>query len=280
LEFRKHSTDALVINEILDTETGCAYELFPKSWGGALSSKKLKTDEPQTSFSPRGHKTVLDIGAHIGVFSRYALSVGCEKVIAYEPEPENLKLLKRNLEQRNIDNLENNCQVVEIHDCVAHGDATTKKLVHARTRNDGTLNTWRHSLEDYSQYVDKAGMKLPSKAQETVLTRSQVSTVPFFGFGGALQPRITFVKLDCEGAEIDILLSPESSEKEMWLDATNVVFEWSFTKERRVERFHQAVRNLEAAGFKVVYEGQGSWWDTEINCMWPYHNDLVVFAMR
>jgi hypothetical protein len=112
------------------------------------------------------------------------------------------------------------------------------------------------------------------------LTRSQVSTVPLFGTAGALKPGITFVKLDCEGAEVDILLAPESREPVSWLDVTNLVVEWSFTKERRVEQFHHAIQNLEASGFSVSYEGEGSWWDTEVNVMWPYHNDLVVFAVR
>ena len=126
--------------------------------------------------------------------------------------------------------------------------------------------------------MDKKGTKLFSKGQDALLARSQVQTVPFFGDGGALLPGITFVKMDCEGAEVDILLSPESSHSSNWLDVKNLVFEWSFTKERRVQTFHTAVQNLESAGFNVVYEGQGSWWDTEPNCMWPYHSDLVVFA--
>ena len=44
-----------------------------------------------------------------------------------------------------------------------------------------------------------------------------------------------------------------------WLDVKNLVFQWYFTKERRIDKFHEAVRNLVSAGFSVVYEGQGSW---------------------
>jgi FkbM family methyltransferase len=272
LRFRKASTDALVINEILDPDRGCAYELSAQAWQGSGHGK---------DFSPRGHR-VLDIGAHIGVFSRYALSMGCQQIIAYEPESSNLELLRHNLKASDSEEGRSSPgdTVVEIHElAVAQGAAGVRNLVRARNRNDGTLNTWRHSLEEYSQYSDKVGA-LPSAAQEGILTRSQVSTVPLFGTTGALKPGITFVKLDCEGAEVDILLAPESREPVSWLDVTNLVFEWSFTKERRVEQFHRAIQNLEASGFSVSYEGQGSWWDTEMNVMWPYHNDLVVFAMR
>jgi len=91
---------------------------------------------------------------------------------------------------------------------------------------------------------------------------------------------VTLVKLDCEGAEIDILISEEASRPESWLDVTDLVVEWSFTKERRVSVFHRAVRNLEAAGFTVFYEGSGSWWDTDKSSFWPYEHDLVIFACR
>ena len=61
---------------------------------------------------------------------------------------------------------------------------------------------------------------------------------------------------------------------------THLVVEWSFTKERRVDVFHSMISNLKLAGFDVYYEGRGSWWDdTESNnIMWPYPNDIVVFA--
>mmetsp|Transcript_13194 Transcript_13194/g.30439 ORF Transcript_13194/g.30439 Transcript_13194/m.30439 type:complete len:124 (-) Transcript_13194:337-708(-) len=119
-----------------------------------------------------------------------------------------------------------------------------------------------------------------STEQDAILARSRVQTIPFFGNDGALQPGVTFVKMDCEGAEIDILLAPESSCRSKWLDATHLVFEWSFTKEKRVGEFHKALNNLRSSGFDVVYQGQGSWWDAEPNCMWPYHTDLIVFARR
>jgi FkbM family methyltransferase len=277
LNFRHNSTDALVINEILDTDQGCTYELSQRSWCSMIKQSS-DTEEAQHGFSLKGHEAVLDIGAHIGVFCRYALSAGCKNVIAYEPESENLKLLEQNLKcSHSADNKAEDR--VKIYQCaVAHGEPGLQNFVLARNRTDGSLNTWRHSLEKHSNYVDKKGTKLFSKGQDALLARSQVQTVPFFGDGGALLPGITFVKMDCEGAEVDILLSPESSHSSNWLDVKNLVFEWSFTKERRVQTFHTAVQNLESAGFNVVYEGQGSWWDTEPNCMWPYHSDLVVFA--
>lgn len=51
---------------------------------------------PDASFDPRGH-AVLDIGAHIGAFSRYAVRRGACAVVAYEPEPSNADLFRHNL---------------------------------------------------------------------------------------------------------------------------------------------------------------------------------------
>jgi len=271
LNFRGNSTDALVVSEILDTDQGCTYELSQMSWCSMIG------ESSESGFSLEGHLEVLDIGAHIGVFCRYALNAGCKKVIAYEPEAENFKLLEHNLMCDSVDSKAED--IIQLRQCaVAHGEPRIQNFVHARNRTDGSLNTWRHSLEKHSNYMDIKGTKLLSKGQDALLARSQVQTVPFFGRDGALVSGITFVKIDCEGAEVDILLSPESSHSSNWLDVKNLVFEWSFTKERRVQTFHTALQNLESAGFIVAYEGQGSWWDTDPNCMWPYHTDLVVFA--
>lgn len=41
--------------------------------------------------------TVLDCGAHVGLFARAALKAGAARVIAIEPSPQNLECLRRNL---------------------------------------------------------------------------------------------------------------------------------------------------------------------------------------
>lgn len=262
LRFRHDSTDALVIQEILNSE-GSSYSMKP-------------TSKMPSGFSVKGH-SVLDIGAHIGVFARYALAQG-SSVIAYEPEPDNFELLSQNLEIiQQSETLKQSNPVVELHSAaVAHESSETRTLIQARHENDGKQNTWRHSLEEYSQYVDRE-TKLSSTKQMNNLQRFNVACISFFD--GALVPGVTFVKIDCEGAEIDILLSSEASKQSSWLDVTHLVLEWSFTKERRVSLFHKAMSNLRTAGFEVYYDGMGSWWDTDEGVLWPFPNDLIVFAV-
>ena len=43
-------------------------------------------------------KVVLDCGAHIGLYTREALEVGAERVVAIEPSPDNIACLRRNVE--------------------------------------------------------------------------------------------------------------------------------------------------------------------------------------
>ena len=257
LMFRPRSTDVLVIKELLDVKKGSAYQ-----W------KDLANDA--LDFSPGSHAHILDIGAHIGVFVRYALGEGCQKITAYEPESENIRLLKQNTLQLNGNNSSQSSSVVIKEAAVAHGEvARTMELVRGQDKKDGTKNTWRHALSGYSHYKDK------TKKDSTI-----VDVVPFFGSEGALEPGMTFVKLDCEGPEVDILLSAEASDAASWMDVTHLVFEWSFTKEKKIDRFHSASRNLESAGFVVMYEGKGSYWDIEPDMFWPFFTDHLIFATR
>lgn len=43
-------------------------------------------------------KTVLDVGAHIGSFSRFAFDGGARKILSFEADPDNFKVLHRNAE--------------------------------------------------------------------------------------------------------------------------------------------------------------------------------------
>jgi hypothetical protein len=112
LTYRDNSTDCLVIREILDPQ------------------KSIYTQE-SNGFSVKGH-VVLDIGAHIGVFSRYAISEGCTRIISYEPEPSNFDLLSQNLPTS-----ANNDLSIELHSKAVGNKSETRTLVIARDENDG-----------------------------------------------------------------------------------------------------------------------------------------------
>lgn len=72
---RQNSQDMYCVKEVIDQNEYRLPEQFPP------------------------YSTIIDLGANIGCFALAALSRGASKVDCYEPEWENLKLLKHNLEQ-------------------------------------------------------------------------------------------------------------------------------------------------------------------------------------
>ena len=134
LVYRENSTDALVISEILDPEKGCTY---------CLESSKIP--HMPDGFSLKGHSTVLDVGAHIGIFSRFALSEGVKHIIAYEPEPDNFNLLSKNLRTNGSFGSELTIDIIS-KAVVLSDDNETGTLVRARDENDGMSLLRMHSL--------------------------------------------------------------------------------------------------------------------------------------
>ena len=137
---------------------------------------------------------------------------------------------------------------------------------------------WRHALEGLSHYKDAPAAADGGSDGETRLERVEVAVAPLFGPRGALarDADVTFVKLDCEGAELDLLArAPRGA----WRDSRveRLVFEWSFTKAREMATFRSVVARLEEEGFDVAYEGRGSWDALET---WPWHTDALIFASR
>jgi FkbM family methyltransferase len=201
------------------------------------------------TWSPEGH-LVLDAGAHIGCFSRYALDAGALSVRAFEPEPSNAALARRNAPQ---------AQLVEA--ALANSKTTlsadTATLVLGRQRSDGAANTWRHALEAYNTHAGD------------VETRT-VSCLPFYNVLGDA----TFVKLDIEGAELAIL---DDFAAGAWSKVRRLVFEYSFTKRRALAPFRRIVEALEKEGFYVSYDFKGTLDELET---WPGRTDALVFCSK
>ncbi len=119
--------------------------------------------------------TVIDCGAHVGVFSKYALRRGAGRVIAIEPAPGNLAFLDINLAE-------------EI-------SAGRVSVVRAGVWDENTRLTFFHS--DQASGMDSF-LKGPPNA--TKLERVQV--FPLDEIVEQLQlKRVDFIKMDIEGSE-------------------------------------------------------------------------------
>ena len=119
--------------------------------------------------------TVIDGGAHVGTFTRYALAHGAARVIAVEPEPVNIACLEANLASE-----------------IAAGRVT---LVKAGIWNEKTYLTLRDSADNSAghSFVREVpdSSKLPGLP---VLTLDEI-------VNELRLERVDFIKMDIEGAE-------------------------------------------------------------------------------
>jgi len=140
-------------------------------------------------------RIILDVGAHIGLYSLYAATAfHPERIIAVEPEPGNFQLLVRNLQLNNLRN------VVAIEAALV-GHTREVSLFQSMSNSGG------HSI------VRESG--------HSIMVRG-LSTHDLFE--AVAVDRVDFMKMDCEGAEFEILLNtPEASIERI----SQMVFEYN-----------------------------------------------------
>lgn len=133
---------------------------------------------------------VIDIGAHVGVMSVYLAKKWPEAVvIAYEPHPGNFARLKRNIEA-------NGCRNIAVKHAAVTGDGRSIMLVGDYAANTGGLGICNTPVDGVTYQEVKS-----------------VTLCDIFKSLGALQmlelmpERIALLKIDCEGAEFEILAS-------------------------------------------------------------------------
>jgi len=176
------------------------------------------------SYTPRNFKidkkdTIVDIGAHIGVFSIFASqSAGKGIVYAIEPIRENFKMLTHNIEANGIQN------IIPIESALS--DKTGSKDMFLG-------DTGMHSF-----YLDRGNGK------------TNVRTISFQDFveqNGI--SKIDLLKMDCEGAEYEILFScPE--------DILRIIRKITL-EYHNIDNVHNVLSLkdfLEKKGFKVTYK--------------------------
>jgi FkbM family methyltransferase len=113
---------------------------------------------------------VVDIGANLGAFSVLAAKLGAKLVVAYEPQPETFEALVSNVISNGVRD------VVETWP-VAVTDSTSEKI---RVTGEG------------------GGARATAQAKGREVVAHSIAYV----LGGF--DRVSFVKMDCEGGEVDI----------------------------------------------------------------------------
>lgn len=164
---------------------------------------------------------VLDIGGHIGAFSRWAAGCGAD-VVTYEPAPGNFKLLKKNLGR---------VTSVELHNAavVAHGQGETEFYL-----NKG-MNHGLHSS------VERRGRDV------IVVNAANIINVL-----KSVKP--TVMKVDCEGAEYELFqtLFSDLGAKVWPAKVRALAVEWHFSKHDWKETAVAYSTKILSYGFEAV----------------------------
>lgn len=134
---------------------------------------------------------ILDIGAHIGLFSLYVSALNATvPIYAYEPDEANFRALKENLRLNHVQN-------VFAKNVAIAGESGTRELhISADSHN--------HSLFPGATESDSAGpipgaiKKVPTTSLKDIFTtHSSKFAIPGY----------SLIKMDCEGAEFEIIAS-------------------------------------------------------------------------
>lgn len=123
---------------------------------------------------------VVNIGANIGIFSIYAKLITQNRVIAFEPYPAAFKVLQKN-------SAANYLEIEALNYAVSNKEKTQKLFI---AQSDGG-----HSFYDQGRMINY--IDVPSVTLERIFELCKIE-------------KIDFLKLDCEGAEFDIILSAGS----------------------------------------------------------------------
>lgn len=121
--------------------------------------------------------TVIDVGAHLGVFTRFALEHGAGRVVAFEPEATNLACLDKTF----ADEIEAD-RVVVVAAAAWHSRTTLK------FKEPKATNTGEGRVSDVAELAGYDVVEVPAVTIDEVVDELGLE-------------RVDFIKMDIEGAE-------------------------------------------------------------------------------
>jgi FkbM family methyltransferase len=184
--------DSLLEFRIVDRHTGvvcrcrpAAHRMFGEVW--------FDRDYDVPGLVLRPGDVVLDIGGNQGFFSCYAASRGC-RVLTFEPDFENVRLLRSNLEANVFANR------VKVVPAAVKATAGEVRLLRTE-RLGGGMNT------TVSQFAKQLGF---GDGESILVSAVDLpSTLKVEGI-----ERVRLCKMDCEGAELEIVETLTAAEME------------------------------------------------------------------
>jgi FkbM family methyltransferase len=159
---------------------------------------------------------ILDVGAHVGAFLCWTAQLSRNaRILAFEPEPLNFADLERNVKLNGIQ------ERVTLHNAAVASEDGNRLLSVPRERNLATI-------------------ALPIASAAVV----SVPTVDLDGYLQECPETVSLLKMDCEGAEWEIV---PSLTDEAWEKIDRVLLECHSLNRHRIADMHEM---LAEAGFK------------------------------
>lgn len=130
----------------------------------------------------KADSVVIDIGANIGVFSLYAALSGAKRVYAFEPSKEAFEILCKNIKLNNLSDV-----IIPINKAVSNVDDFIIQFPYSSSPYNSIGSCDNNTNLNYCE--------IPTITINTFIERNDAID------------KIDLLKLDCEGAEFDILPS-------------------------------------------------------------------------
>ncbi|KAK2034914.1 FkbM family methyltransferase [Colletotrichum zoysiae] len=208
--------------------------------------KEIYQDKCYDGFELPESPFIIDAGANIGLFSVYMKQKHpSATILAFEPAPQAYDLLRRNLELHHVSD-------VETHAFGLSSKATTAKFTYFPNLPGNSTLRPEEKVELRRAIAEHLGEEVANHnfagAQEIDVDLQRLS---HFLSGRDGLERIDLLKIDVEGAELDVLLGLDDIH---WGMTRNVVLETSVNSGVKPE-IERLLRNK---GFIVTSEG-ASW---------------------
>jgi FkbM family methyltransferase len=168
-------------------------------------------------FEPDG--IVVDIGGHIGLFTLFASQyVKTGKIYTYEPSPFNYKKLINHIEKNSIEN-------VITKNIAVTGDG--KDVTLFLSQDTGANSIYKKCAHEYF---------IPNTEIDNINVKSTTLSEILKNVGG----KISYLKLDCEGAEYTIL---ESISNEEFSNIDKIILEYHPVDGKSVKNLENLLLN-------------------------------------
>lgn len=190
---------------VLVTPMGSMHELFEEIYSRKVYNR---------FYEIQNRDVVIDVGAHVGGFTLKAAKRAVEgRVIAVEPHPFNYKLLTENVKYNRLKN------VITVNTALSDHNGTAKLYV---------SRSISHSIV---KHVSEKYLKTPVKKLDSLVDELNIK-------------KVNMIKIDAEGAELEILKGSEKTLKK----TVHLAIECGHTS----TELKECSRFLTARGFKIA----------------------------